>query len=166
MPGHLPRGVRFVALSVFGPIQFVLFLLVAGDGSLGARSLSVFGRSAFRPMGDNTYALDLLLFVPAVMLGQVLALACHFLLLRVLRPHLRFDEFLRVRLGWFGLLPCSVGALNLAIWAGDGMEGNIAGFFFAPLMLFAIVAQAAVWSVQTIRLILRPQGRNGAAEVN
>ncbi len=166
MAGSFLRGIRFVALALFGPIQFVLFLLVAGDGSLGARSFTVFGRPAFRAMGDNTYAIDLLFFIPAVLLGQGLALALHFLLLRVPRPKLHVAEFLSVRLGWFGLLPCSVGALNLAIWAGPGMEGNIAGFFFAPLMLFAAVVQVVIWLVQTIRLILRPQERNGAAEVN
>lgn len=105
--------------------------------------------SFFHP-GSNTDQINLTAFLPAGSLLYYAWVRSQVAFFSKRRPHFSPRRFLASKA--LGNIPaCAVGAINLWVFAKDGMEGNVFGFLFALPLLVVVLVSIVVWIVQTIR---------------
>ena len=116
----------------------MIYLFTLAGGSLGNKSSSILGIKAFKYISTNVYAINIRLFIPFALVTYALLFFLNYTLIRFFKRNLTFELFQKKRLTWWSLVPCSVGGLNLFAWI-SGMEGNVAGIVFLPLLIVIFV---------------------------
>lgn len=129
---------KFLIQSILSPFVFAIYMFALANGSLGNKSSSILGIKAFKYISTNVYAINLRLFIPFSLVTYALLFFLNYAFIRIFNNNLTLELFQKKRLTWWSLVPCSVGGLNLYGWI-SGMEGNVAGLLFLPLLIVILI---------------------------
>jgi hypothetical protein len=126
--------VHFLLNSYLNPTLFLLYLFSCPE------LLKSFAIEAFENTGTNNNRLLLkwyLVLMPGIYLIWLLI---NFHFLQSFNSELTIDSFLSLDLHWLQYLPFLFTAFTLRAYASkSGMEGNIMGFIFFPMLIVGLV---------------------------
>ena len=120
---------HFLLQSYLNPVSLLVYLFAFRE------LFNAFGINAFASSGINNERLNVawyLVLAPVIYLGW---LVVNFYFLRSFDTHLSIDSMLGTDLHWLQYLSFLFTAITLRVYlSSSGMEGNIMGFIFAPLL--------------------------------
>jgi hypothetical protein len=139
--------IRFLLQSYLNPLLFVVYLF-------GFRKLfNTFGITISTYVGTNNERLSIawyLVLMPGIYL---IWFSVNFMFLKSFNEHLTIDSFLSLDIHWLQYLGFVFTGLTLKAYSSSsGMEGNIMGFIFFPILLSGIAINGFyyfywIWSV-------------------
>ncbi|MEJ2407340.1 MAG: hypothetical protein P8171_24305 [Candidatus Thiodiazotropha sp.] len=138
---------HFLLQSYLNPVVLLAYLL-------GFRGLlAAFNVNAFTSTGVNSERLNPVWYLLLAPLIYLVWIAIDFLFLSSFDEHLTINTILGVDFHWLQYASFLLSALTLMAYSSrSGMEGNIMGFIFAPLLFIGMIIYAFfhfqwVWSV-------------------
>ena len=115
----------FFIRSTLHPVFFFLFIMR-------------FDRTPYViKVGINTSKIDLSYYIPIVIGMYALYYVAFYKIWKIFFKKISFQDWSSKIFSWFELIPLILSGFNLYVWTVQGMEGNIMGFIFFPLMLLS-----------------------------
>jgi hypothetical protein len=130
--------------AILSPLALISFVILAGEGTLGNHTITIFGHPAFSRVATNVYALNPLIYAVYSIASYGALCGLDFLIVRLFKRGLSLPRYLSHRANLLCLVPGVISGVTLIVYA-EGMEGNILGFFFAPALLLALAWEATIW---------------------